>query len=181
MPECQLTHYLLSDLRCLTLKDAWHKLTGAYRSPIYIARLLLKDFYDLKRTKANDETNLIQLKNALDKLQSDLTTNECPKRCNDFAVIDQAESLVLGRFCHKYVEKKDQLLTEHGSSFKALSVFLDTEASLIQKYMPDKMIEETSTSKESSNSKESKKTKAKIAKLKAKVVDDKTASSDKKE
>ena len=84
--------------RCVTLKDAWDKLTGAYGSPTYIARLLLKDFYNLKLTKANNETNVIQLKNILDKLESDLTTNECPDRCNDVTVIDHAESLVPERF-----------------------------------------------------------------------------------
>ena len=54
--------------RCQTLKDVWDKLTGTYGSPVFIACLLLKDFYELKLTKVNDETNLIQLKNALDQL-----------------------------------------------------------------------------------------------------------------
>ena len=117
--------------RCL------ENLTDTYGSPVYIARLLLKDFYDLKLTKANEETNLLQLNNALGKLKSDLIINECPEWCNDFRLIDHAESLIPGRFRHKFVEKKDQLLTEQGGSlFKALSVFLKTEASLIQKYMP---------------------------------------------
>ena len=107
----------------------------------------------------NDKTNLNHLKNAFEKLQSDLITNECPERCNDFAVIDHAKSLVPGRFCHKYMEKKDQLLTEHGSLFKVLSTFLDAQASLIQKYMPDKMIDDAPTSKDSPNSKDSKKMK----------------------
>ena len=76
---------------------------------------------------------MIHLKNILDKLESDLTTNECPNRCNDFMVMDHAKSLVPGRFHHKFLEKKDELLREHGSVFKALSEFLKTEASLIQK------------------------------------------------
>ena len=67
-------------LRYATLKDAWDKLTGAYGSPVYIACLLLKDFYDLKLTKANDKTNLIHLKNILDKSEFDLITNECSER-----------------------------------------------------------------------------------------------------
>ena len=47
--------------------------------------------------------------------------------------------------------------------------------------MPDKMIKETSTSKESSNSKDYKKMKAKNAKLEAKIAEDKAAGGDKKE
>ena len=134
----------------MSLKDAWEKLTDTYGSPVYIACLLLKDFFDLKLTKANDKTNMLQLNNALDKLESDLITNKCPERCEDFMIIDHTESLIPGRFRHKFVEKKDQLLTEHaGSYFKALSAFLKTKTSLIQKYMPDKIIEEVS--KESSN------------------------------
>ena len=84
--------------RCTTLKDAWEKLTDTYGSPVYIARLLLKDFFDLKLTKVNDETNLFQLNNTLDKLKSDLITNECPDRCNNFTVIDHAKSSVPARF-----------------------------------------------------------------------------------
>ena len=81
-----------------------------------------------------------------------------PERYNDFTVIDHTEFLIPGRYRHKFVEKKDQLLTKQGGSlFKALSVFLKNEASLIQKYMPDKIIEDGS--KESSNSKDSKKMK----------------------
>ena len=95
---------------------------------------------------------MIHLKNILDKLEFDLISNECPNRCNDFTVIDHAKSLVPGRFWHKFAEKKDELLREHGSLFKALSEFLKTEASLIQKYMPNKIIEDIS--RESSNSRD---------------------------
>ena len=77
------------------------------------------------------------------------------------------------------MEKKDELLREHGSLFKPLSEFLKTEASLIQKYMPNKIIEDIS--RESSNSRDPKKMKAKVAKLEAKVVDGKAAGNDKKE
>ena len=84
--------------RCATLKDAWDKLTDTYGSPVFIARLLMKDFFDFKLTKANDETNMLQLNNALDKLESDLITNKCQERCEDFMIIDHAESLVPGIF-----------------------------------------------------------------------------------
>ena len=101
----KLTPDQIDVLRCTTLKDAWDKLTDTYGSPIYIAHLLLKDFFDLKLTKANDKTNLLQLNNALDKLESDLITNKCPKRCEDFMVIDHAESLIPRRFRHEFVSK----------------------------------------------------------------------------
>ena len=52
--------------RCPTLKEAWEKLTGMYGSPVHIARILLKEFFELRLTKMNDESNLIQLRNALD-------------------------------------------------------------------------------------------------------------------
>ena len=68
---------------------------------------LLKDFSKLKLTKINDKSNLIQLHNALDKLQSDLITNEQEERCNDFNAINHAESLIPRRFRYQYVEKKD--------------------------------------------------------------------------
>ena len=114
----------------------------------------------------------------MDKLESDLITNECPDRCNNFTVIDHAKSLVPRRFRHKFVEKKDELLREHGSLFKALSEFLKTEASLIQKYMPDKIIEDIS--KEFSNSRNPIKMKAKVAQLEARVVDGKATGNNKK-
>ena len=129
--------------RCLALKEAWEKLTGRYGSPVHIACILLKDFSELKLTKINDESNLIQLRNALDKLQSDLITNQQEERCNDFNVIDYAESLIPGRFHHQYVEKKDELLRTHPSSFAALTAFLESSATLMQHHMPDKIIEGT--------------------------------------
>ena len=123
---------------------------------------------------------MLQLNNALDKLESDLITNKCPKRCEDFMIIDHAESLIPGRFWHKFVEKKDQLLTEYGGSYlKALSAFWKTETSLIQKYMPDKIVEDIS--EESKDSKKTKETKAKVAKIEVKVTNAKAAGNDKKE
>ena len=94
----RLTPSQIDVSRGTTLKDAWIKLTDTYGSPIYIARLLLKDFFDLKLTKANDETNMLQLNNALDKLELDLITNKCAERCEDFMIIDHAESIFPGRF-----------------------------------------------------------------------------------
>ena len=60
----RLTPKEIDVLRCQTIKDALDKLIGAYGSTVFIARLLLKDFHELKLTKANDEANLIQLKHA---------------------------------------------------------------------------------------------------------------------
>merc|ERR1711895_177196 len=83
----RLTPKDIDVLRCPTLKEEWEKLTSAYGSPVHIARILLKDFSELKLTKMNDESNLIQLCNTLDKLQSDLITNQQEEPCNDFNVI----------------------------------------------------------------------------------------------
>ena len=77
-------------LRCATLKAAWDKLTDKYGSPVYIACLLIKDFLDFKLTKANNETNLLQLNNTMDKLESDLSINKCSNRCEDFLIMDHA-------------------------------------------------------------------------------------------
>ena len=58
-------------------------------------------------------------------------------------VIDHAESLIPGKFWHEFIKKKDELLAENDNSYyKALSSFLKTETSLIQKYMPDKIVED---------------------------------------
>ena len=131
----RLTPSEIDVLRYTTLKAAWNKLTDKYGSPVYIARLLIKDFLDSKLTKANNETNLLQLNNTMDKLKLDLSINKCSNRCEDFLVIDHAESLIPGRkFQYEHVKKKDELLLKnHGSLFKALSSFLKTETSLIKK------------------------------------------------
>ena len=128
----------------------------------------------------NEETNILQLKNALEKQESDLIINNCHDRCEDFMVIDHTESLIPGKFHHEYVKSKDQLLTHDGSYFKALSAFLKSETSIIQKYMPDKVIEDISM-KSSKDPRKTKETKAKVAKIKAKVTDAKTPRNDKKE
>ena len=94
----RLTPSEIDVLQCATLKAAWNKLTDKYGSPVYIAHLLIKDFLDFKLTKANNKTNLLQLNNTMDKLESDLSINKCSNRCEDFVVIDHAESLVPGKF-----------------------------------------------------------------------------------
>ena len=58
----------------------------------------MKDLFDFKLNKANDETNMIQLNNAMNKLESDLIINKCPKRREDFMVIDHADSLIPENF-----------------------------------------------------------------------------------
>merc|ERR1712240_897231 len=60
---------------CEDLKAAWIKLTDKYGSPVYIACLLINDFLAFKLTKANDETNMLRLNNAMDKLESNLSIN----------------------------------------------------------------------------------------------------------
>ena len=70
----------------------------------------MKDFFDFKLTKANNETNMLQLNNAMDKLESDMIINKCPERCEHFMLINHAESLIPGKFQHKFVKKKDELL-----------------------------------------------------------------------
>ena len=64
----QLTLPQIDVSQCATLNDAWDELTDTYGFPVFIARLLMKDFFDFKLTKANDKTNMLQLNNAMDKL-----------------------------------------------------------------------------------------------------------------
>merc|ERR1712240_502319 len=100
------------------------RLTDKNGSPVYIARLLINHFLAFKLTKPNDETNMLQLNNTMDKLESDLSINKCSNRCKDFVVIDHAESLIPGKFRHDFIKKKNELLQENdGSHYKALSSF----------------------------------------------------------
>ena len=102
---------------------------------------MLKDFSEFKLTKHNHETNLVQPCNVLAKSKSNLTTNEQTDWCDDFSVIDHAESMIPGRFHCLYVGRKDELLATHHTLFAALSAFLDTQAALVKKHTPDKLID----------------------------------------
>ena len=62
----RLTPAQIDVSRCATLKDAWEKLTDMNGSPVYIACLLMKDFFDLMLNKENKK-NMPQLNNAMDK------------------------------------------------------------------------------------------------------------------
>ena len=123
--------------RCLNLEAVWGKLTGEFGSPTYISRVLIKDFTNFVPNKFNDETKLIQLRNTMAKLESDLITNDQANRCNDFLVLDHAETLIPGRFREAYIEVKDKLVDEKGTPWAALIHFLDEKATRIQKHMPD--------------------------------------------
>ena len=98
------------------MKAAWIKLTDKYGSPINITCLLINDFLAFKLTKPNDETNMLQLNNAMDKLELDLSINRYSNQCKNFVVIDHAESLIPGKFQHKFVKKKDELIREKDGS-----------------------------------------------------------------
>ena len=74
--------------------------------PPFILFVFINNFLAFKLTKANDETNMLQLNNAMDKLESDLSINQCSNQCEDFVVIDHAESLIPGKFRHEYFKKK---------------------------------------------------------------------------
>ena len=153
--------------RCATLAEAWIKLTGEYGSPVFIARLLLKDFNNFSPSKASDESKLVQLRNTLSKLESDLTINGEEARCNDFSVLDHAESLLPGRFRDQYVEVKDDLIQKKGSSFAALTFFLKEKATLVQTHLADRLMDS------SNESKKLKELEARLAKYEAEISQEK--------
>ena len=114
------------DVSCaLSLTEAWTTLTGEYGSTALITRVLLNDFNQFIPSKRNDEAKLVELRNTVSKLESDLLTNKEHERCNDHTVVEHAESLLLGRFRDQFVEAKDELISTHGSCFKALTAFLN--------------------------------------------------------
>ena len=68
------------------------------------------------------------------------------------------------------MEKKDELLRTHPSSFAALTAFLESSATLIQRHMPDKIIEGTSKRPLTKHEqKQADDLKAKLAKIKART------------
>lgn len=127
--------------RCTTLTEAWAKLSGKFGCSDQIARVLLKDFSSLTLKGTNEEAKLVQLRDAWEQLYADLVTNEQEARADDYTVVDQAEAMLPGRYRAKYVEEKDALLRANGrSGYKALASFLQTQGSLIERHMPDRLL-----------------------------------------
>ena len=85
----------------------------------------------------------MELRDAWEKLYADMATNEQAARCDDYTVLDQAEALLPGRFRAEYVKEKDKLIAAHKSGYKALVTFLQREGSLIERYLPDKLLAKT--------------------------------------
>ena len=157
--------------RCPDLASAWAKLSSKYGSPAHIARLLLRDFNGVSLTKHTDEAKVIELRDILEKLESDLLTNGQQARCDDFHVLDKAEAMLPGRFRALFVRAKDELVDHHGTGFKALVAFLQEESTMIELHMPD-LLDSSSKPESTVKKQESKKIKeleAKLAKYEGKV------------
>ena len=160
--------------RCDTLTEAWAKLSSKFGSPTHIARLLLRDFTTFTLKKHTDEAKLIELRDALEKLESDLLTNGQEGRCSDFTVLDYAESLIPGRFRDQFVEVKEELVEKEKSGFKALTSFLEEKATMVERHLPDRLLDSAPKSEQSSRRQEAEKIKelkAKIAALEGKPED----------
>lgn len=59
-------------LDCNTLHGAWERLDSYYLEPKKISSGLIREFVCFDLTKDNNESNLVQLRNRLLKLQTDL-------------------------------------------------------------------------------------------------------------
>ena len=152
--------------RCLTLTEAWSKLSSKFGSPVHIARLLLRDFSNCSLKKNTDEAKVIELRDILEKLESDMLTNGQAARCEDFTVLDHAESMIPGRFRDQYVRVKEDLVETAGSGFKALTSFLEDEATLVERHLPDRLLDNAPKSEASPRDQESKE----IRELKATIA-----------
>ena len=154
--------------RCENLTEAWAKLSSKFGSPTHIARLILRDFSELTLKKKTDEAKLIELRDVLEKLDSDLATNGQQERCNDFALLDRAESIIPGRFRDQFAEVKDKLIADQGSGFKALTSFLEDKANMVEKHLPDRLLDSApkivdNTGRQERKDEEIRKLKAKLA------------------
>ena len=135
----RLTPEICDVSRCPTVLEAWKKLEAKFGSSTNIARLILQDFDSLSLKSKTEEAKLIELRDSLEKLESDLTINKQQQRCEDLHTVDKAESYLPPRYRIRYVERKEAMLIEKGSGFKALLAFLQEQGSLIEQYMPDKL------------------------------------------
>ena len=127
--------------RCDNLTEAWAKLSSKFGSPTHIARLILRDFTGTTLKKHTDEAKLIELRDVLEKLESDLLTNGQEARCNDFTLLDHAESIIPGRFRDQFAEVKDDLITDRGTGFKALTSFLEDKATMVERHLPERLLD----------------------------------------
>ena len=164
----RLTPRTIDVSRCNTLTEAWTKLSSKFGSPTHIARLLLRDFAACTLKKHTDEAKLIELRDLLEKLESDMITNGQQARLNDFTVLDQAEYMIPGRFRDQFVRSKDELVTKKGSGFKALTSFLEEEASMVERHLPDRLLD-TEAETHQSDEDEIREIKAKLAALEGKT------------
>ena len=111
----------------------------------------------------------MDLRDTLEKLQTDLITNKQESRCEDFSVLDTAEAMIPGSFRRDYVKVKGELIEEKGSAFRALFAFLQEQGTLIEEHMPDKLdhFKENKGGKHSNS--EEKSAEEKIKMLEAKI------------
>ena len=180
----RLTPEICDVSRCPTVLEAWKKLEAKFGSSTNIARLILQDFDSLSLKSKTEEAKLIELRDSLEKLESDLTINKQQQRCEDLHTVDKAESYLPPGYRIRYVERKEAMLKEKGSGFKALLAFLQEQGSLIEQYMPDKLDPITQTDskvqmEEKSKDQQIEALQARVNALEGRVKDEKEDKSEK--
>jgi len=98
--------------------------------------------------------------------------------------VDKAESYLPPGYRIRYVERKEAMLKEKGSGFKALLAFLQEQGSLIEQYMPDKLDPITQTDskvqmEEKSKDQQIEALQARVNALEGRVKDEKEDKSEK--
>ena len=73
-------------------------------------------------------------------------------------VINHFEDLLPSRFCHLYIEHREELLASYGTPFKTLTTFINDQTVIIEINMPEDKNDSVPTSEDSPNPEELKET-----------------------
>ena len=126
---------------CTTVEEAWTELDTKYGNRVNISNGLMDDFVEYKLTSVSEESRVVELKQTVMKLYTDLKAVNCEGDLEQNPFILNKVVARLPRFWqNKFSENKARLLREAEDSvcplWIAISGFLKSEALRIETDMP---------------------------------------------
>ena len=124
-------------LNCRTVDDAWERLDAKYGNKEVIGALLIDDFVKYTLKGRTPEARLVDLRNVLMSLDTNLSAVECEENLHTNGWIHTTIQKMMPKFWqNKFSEQKQALLISKGSLWLALFSFIKSESKRIETDMP---------------------------------------------
>ena len=125
---------------CAKPDDAWTILDTKFGNAVKVSTIVVKDFFNLKLKSRSNYSKMIELNEAVQRLNSDLLAVKYESDLhNNTYLLHHIHEMMPDYWLNKFSEKQAELTRLHGSQWGALSSFLVDESIRIERDLPYKL------------------------------------------